>query len=377
MENMNVVINALTYKKSSSGIGVLISELLIRFTGKTSRNSRIVLSLDSPQVDSPGDHVTQTRSPYSHRQGIRRILFQSLLFGKKFCRNSVLVTTDSKVPFFLPNSCRVVPVITDLALLRMPDVYQFSRVLIWRLQYRYLLKKSARYVAISEFTKQEMITLLHIDESLIDVVYCAANARYTRVNDPAKLASVREKYELTQPYILFVGNANPRKNLARLIRAFDLAKEQGDFPYQLILAGEYGWKFDRQAAMAGIHHAGDIRFLNYVADEDMPALYSAARLFAFPTLYEGFGIPMIEAQLCGVPVLASNTSSLPEVGGVDGACYVDPLSCEDICRGMREVLCDAAVSAKLVANGTKNAARFDWNASAERLNTIVEKVIHE
>ena len=312
---MNVVINALAYKKNSSGIGVLISELLIRFTGKTLRNCRIVLSQDSPQVDSLGEHVTLTRSPYSHKQGIRRMFFQSFLFGKQYCRNTVLVTTDSKVPFFLPNSCRVVPVITDLALLRMPDVYQLSRVLIWRLQYRYLLKKSARYVAISAFTKKEMVELLHIDENLIDVVYCAANARYTRVNDSAKLAQVREKYELAQPYILFVGNANPRKNLTRLIRAFDLAKEQGDFPYQLILAGEYGWKFDREAAMAGILHAIDIRFLDFVADEDMPALYSAASLFAFPTLYEGFGIPIIEAQKCGVPVLASSTSSLPEVGG--------------------------------------------------------------
>ena len=372
---MNVVINALAYKKNSSGIGVLISELLFRFSGITRRACRIVLSQDSPLVDAAGEQVTQTRSPYSHRQGIRRMFFQSFLFGKRYCRDSVLLTTDSKIPFLLPKSCRVVPVVTDLALLRMPDVYQFSRVLIWRLQYRYLLKKSARYVAISEFTKQEMIELLHIDANKIDVVYCAANARYTRVEDPDAISRVREKYHLDQPYLLFVGNANPRKNLARLIRAFDLAKEQGDFSYQLILAGEYGWKFDRQAAMADIIHAEDIRFLDFVADEDMPALYSAASLFAFPTLYEGFGIPLIEAQQCGVPVLASNTSSLPEVGGAEGACYVDPLRVEDICRGMREVLCDASFLEKLVTKGYENAARFDWNESAERLNTIVEKVI--
>ncbi|MDD4312343.1 MAG: glycosyltransferase family 1 protein, partial [Eubacteriales bacterium] len=289
---MNVVINALAFKKNSSGIGVLISELLVRFSSFTQRDCRIVLSQDSPAIAPVGERVTLSYSPYSHRQGILRILFQSFLFGKKYCRDSVLLTTDSKVPLFLPKSCRVVPVVTDLALLRMPDVYQFSRVLIWRLQYRYLLKKAARYVAISEFTKNEMVELLHIDEDKIDVVYCAANARYTRVNDPVALAQVRGKYALTQPYILFVGNANPRKNLARLIRAFDLAKEQGDFPYQLILAGEYGWKFDREAAMAGIRHAGDVRFLDFVADEDMPRLYSSASLFAFPTLYEGFGIPI-------------------------------------------------------------------------------------
>ena len=375
MEYMNVVINALAFKKNSSGIGVLISELLVRFSALTQRDCRIVLSQDSPAVVSAGERVTLSYSPYSHKQGIRRILFQSFLFGKKYCRDSVLLTTDSKVPFFLPKSCRVLPVVTDLALLRMPDVYQLSRVVIWRLQYRYLLKKSARYVAISEFTKKEMVDLLHIDESKIDVVYCAANERYARVMDDTALEQVRKKYDLAKPYILFVGNANPRKNLARLIRAFDLAKEAGDFPYQLILAGEYGWKFDRQAAMAGIRHANDIRFLDFVADEDMPGLYSAASLFAFPTLYEGFGIPIIEAQKCGVPVLTSNTSSLPEVGGVDGACYVDPLSEQDICLGLRKVLCDPQFAEQLVTKGYENAARFDWNESAKRLNTIVEKVI--
>jgi glycosyltransferase involved in cell wall biosynthesis len=268
-------------------------------------------------------------------------------------------------------------VVTDLALLRMPGVYQFSRVLIWRLQYRYLLKKAARYVAISQFTKDDMVKLLHIAQDKIDVVYCAANDRYHRIEDSGALQSVREKYGLDKPYILFVGNANPRKNLVRLIRAFDLAKDAGDFPYQLILAGEYGWKFDREAAMAGVRHAGDIRFLDFVANEDIPQLYSAASLFAFPTLYEGFGIPIIEAQRCGVPVLTSGTSSMPEVGGQDGASYVDPESVEDICRGMRQVLLDQAFARRLVARGYENAARFDWTESAKQLNRIVEKVIQE
>lgn len=377
VENMKVVINALAFKKNSSGIGVLISELLIRFCGKSKRTCQIVLSQDSPKVIPAGDHVQTIYSPYSHKQGIRRILFQSLFFGRTFCKNAVLLTTDSKVPFFLPKSCRLVPVVTDLALLRMPEVYQASRVLIWRLQYRYLLKKTARYVAISQFTKDEMVELLHLDPNKIDVVYCAADARYRRVEDEGAIRQIREKYALDQPYILFVGNANPRKNLSRLIRAFDMAKEQGDFPFELILAGEYGWKFDRVAALSGLKHAKDIRFLDFVSDEDMPQLYSAASLFAFPTLYEGFGIPMIEAQRCGVPVLASNVSSMPEVGGKDSAYYVDPLSETDIANGLRAVLLDPERAKELVARGYENASRFDWDQSAEQLHKIVEALIEQ
>lgn len=372
---MNVVVNALAYKKNSSGIGVLISELLIRLTYATKRPCRIVLSQDSPAVSPAGDHVNLIYSPYSHKQGIRRILFQSLLFGKKYCKNAVLLTTDSKIPLLLPKSCRVIPVVTDLAVFRMPQVYQFSRVLIWRLQYRYLLKKTARFAAISQFTKDEMVELLHVDADKIDVVYCAADARYIAQTDPEKLKAARDAYADGKPYILFVGNANPRKNLQRLMRAFDQAKEQGDFPYQLLLAGEYGWKFDRAAAMEGLKHADEIKFLDFVSDGDMPLLYSAASLFAFPTLYEGFGIPIIEAQRCGVPVLTSNCSSMPEVGGADSAYYVDPESVEQIAQGMRAVLLDPALTQTLIARGYENAKRFDWDKSASQLEEIVERVI--
>ena len=376
-EIMKVVINALAFKKNSSGIGVLISELLVRFCEKSKRQCQIILSQDSPQVTLTGKQIHTVYSPYSHKQGIRRILFQSLFFGRKFCKNAVLLTTDSKVPFFLPKSCRLVPVVTDLALFRMPEVYQRSRVLIWRLQYRYLRKKAARYIAISQFTKNEMVELLHIDADDIDVVYCAADKRYIAQTDPDTLQATRDTYADGKPYLLFVGNANPRKNLARLMQAFDLAKEQGDFPYLLLLAGEYGWKFDREAAMSGLQHAQDIRFLDFVSDADMPRLYSAASLFAFPTLYEGFGIPIIEAQRCGVPVLTSKISSMPEVGGENSAYYINPESTEEIARGMRAILLDPPFAQSLVARGYENATRFDWGKSAEQLNTIVEQVVRK
>jgi len=374
---MNVVVNALAYKKNSSGIGVLISELLIRLSHYSRRPCKIVLSQDSPKVASfMDDNVNVIYSPYSHQQGIRRILYQSLFFGKKYCENAVLLTTDSKIPLFLPKSCRVIPVVTDLAVFRMPKVYQLSRVLIWRLQYRYLLRKTARFVAISQFTKDEMVKLLHVDADKIDVVYCAADERYLPQTDPSALQNTRDTYADGKPYILFVGNANPRKNLQRLMRAFDLAKEQEDFPHQLLLAGEYGWKFDRAVALEGLKHASEIKFLDFVSDADMPRLYSAASLFAFPSLYEGFGIPIVEAQSCGVPVLTSNVSCMPEVGGKDSAYYVDPERVEEIAKGLRAVLLNPVLAASLAARGYENAKRFDWDQSAEQLNDIVERVIN-
>ena len=192
-----------------------------------------------------------------------------------------------------------------------------------------------------------------------------------RVSDKNILIDLRSRYNLPEKYILFVGNNNPRKNLGRIIQAFDLMKECTDLPHKLVIAGEQGWRFDRTQALESVGHCDDVIFTGFVPDEDLPALYSAADLFAFPTLYEGFGIPVIEAQSCGTPVVTSNLSALPEVAG-NGAELVDPYDVENICEAMRKVLKDKAFAAELVKKGHENAKRFSWDASAGLLKEIVE-----
>ncbi len=179
---------------------------------------------------------------------------------------------------------------------------------------------------------------------------------------------------MLKQYILFVGNYNPQKNLKRLIKAFDAVKTEKGVSHQLIIAGEQGWKFDRQQAVQGCNHPQTIRFIGFVPDEDMAALYSAASLFVFPTLYEGFGIPVLEAQVCGVPVLTSNCTSLPEVGG-EGAYYVDPYSEKEIAEGIWKLLTEPELAEKLVQLGKQNVKRFSWERSAKCLEEIIEKEV--
>lgn len=369
---MKVVINALQYKKNSSGIGTMLRELFGPYTEITSRPCEIILPHDAPEFPA-AQSAERIRMPWDHRQHIRRMFFQTFQLGRKYCKNAILLTTDSKAPFFLPKSCILVPLITDLAVYRHRETYQLSRVLWWRLQYRYVRHRANLFLVISQFTKQELITILHVPPEKIEVVPCACSSRVHPVTDTACLAGLREKYRLPERFVLFVGNFNPRKNLERLIRAFDRAKDAG-IPHQLVITGEQGWKFNKDAALSGIKHREDIQFIGYVPDEDMPALYSAADLFLFPTLYEGFGIPVIESQACGTPVLTSNCSSLPEVGG-DTAVYVDPYSIEDISDGILRILQDPALAKELTQKGLQNARRYSWQASAQRLDGIVEKVI--
>ena len=370
---MKIVINALAYKQNSSGIGVLIRELLGRYAGATPHVCQVVLASDSPAFPD-GKNVRQERQPWKYGDKLRRILFQSAVLGLRYCKNAVLLVTDSKIPLLLPKSCQVIPLITDLAVYRMPEVYQTSRVFLWRLQYLLLRRKAVQYLAISDFTKREMVELLQIPPEKIHVIPCACGKQMSRVEDGPQLAEVKARYGLEAPYILFVGNSNPRKNLRRIIQAFDHAKGRGDLPHQLVIAGEQGWKFNRGKALEGIVHGECVRFLEFVPDDDMPALYSSASLFLFPTLYEGFGIPILEAQACGAPVVTSKITSHPEVAG-EGAVYVDPYAVEDIVQGILEVLTKPERAAEITALGYQNCARFSWEASARRLNEIIEREV--
>lgn len=370
---MKLIVNALAYKKNSSGIGVMLRELCSAYSRVAERPCRVVMPQDSP--DFPvGENTKFLRAPWDHSQGLQRVLFQAFIMGRRYCQNAVLLTTDSKCPFFLPKSCTLVPLITDLAVYRMPEVYQRSRVFLWRLQYRYVRRRADLFLAISEFTKKEMVELWHIPPEKIHVVPCACSDTLSRETDPRLLRAVREKYHLPEQFVLFVGNSNPRKNLTRLLRAFDRLKRRTDIPHQLVIAGEQGWKFDKEKALRDLEHREAVRFIGFVPDEDMAVLYSAASLFVFPTLYEGFGIPVLEAQTCGVPVLAGNCGSLPEVGG-GGAYYVDPHSEKAMAEGMGKLLTQPRLAEELARLGNKNVRRFSWKQSAGRLEEIIEKEV--
>ena len=370
---MRIVINALPFKQQSSGIGILIYELFGALIRNSEQEFLTLLSQDSPPFGFDNGKAEECRIPYRKGDNLKRNLYQTLLMGRRHCKNAIFLTTDSKVPLAMPSSAIIVPVITDLAVFRMPEVYQRSRALYWKLQYRYLRGHAARYVAISECTKRDLMELCHVPEEKIDVIPCAASPNMKRVTDEQRLAAVRMKYNLPENYVLFVGNFNPRKNLERLLLAFDRFKAESGLPHELVIAGEHGWKFNQNSALAGIRYKDAVRFIGYAEEADMPSIYTMAALFVFPSLYEGFGIPIIEAQQCGAPVLAGNNSAMPEVGGA-GAEYVDVYDIEAISCIMQNIIKSFNFRNKLIENGYKNASRFSWEASAKKLNDIIVRL---
>ena len=373
-----IVINALQYKNNSSGIGVVVRDLFGQFTRCTDSRCSVLLMQDAPEFLCSED-TEQVRVLVRYQDGLKRVLFRLFSVGK-YCRDSVLLTTDASVPMFLPKSCTMLPLVSDLALYRMPEVYDRSRVLLWKFQYSVPFRQAKYFLAVSEYTKKDMTEILGIPEDRIYVVYNSCSESVKRLepensDDCAALIRVKEKYQLPEHFVLFIGNNNPRKNLKRIMQAFDLMKsshadsakadnaDRRISEYQLVIAGEQGWKFSREEALQNITHKDDIRFIGFVPDEDMPALYSSADLFVFPTLYEGFGIP----------VLTSNVTALPEVGG-DGAAYADPYNVDDICEGMTRILTDKAYAGDLIQKGFTNCQRFSWEKSAKRLDEIIKEI---
>lgn len=370
---IDVIINGLQLKKNSSGIGGLIRELLLPWMKESKTGSTIVVSKDSPIPSSFEECISVVRTPILYNQGIRRVFFQSFLLGRKYCKNKILLTVDSKIPLILPKSTVILPIITDLALYRLPETYQNSRLFLWKQQYKLLKKRTEQYIAISKCTKEDMVELLNIPEHQIEVIYCAASPIYQERYDDSYYQSVQAKYKLPTKYLLFVGNFNPRKNLERMIQAYDRIKEQG-FDYKFVIVGEHGWKFTKDSALSQLKHKEDVIFLGYVPDEDMPAVYKYATLFLFATLYEGFGIPVIEAQQCGTPVVVSSNSAFLEVASSESAVFVNPLEIDDISNGIMTVLRDEKKMRHLVEAGYINAKRFSWGDSAEKLEALVERM---
>lgn len=234
---------------------------------------------------------------------------------------------------------------------------------------------SDHIIAVSEYTKQDLIKLLGFDAKKITVIPLAADERYQPLKDEGEIKKIKAKFNLKDQVILHVGTLNPRKNLEFLVRCFALVKERLNESIQLVITGKKGWYYDDLFKLvAELRLDDDVIFTGYVTDEEKVALYSAAHLLAFPSRYEGFGLPPLEAMQCGTPVIASNTSSIPEVVGNAGI-LLSPDDKNGWVIAMERLLTDSAERGRLARLGFSQAAKFSWERTAKETRKVYEKVI--
>jgi glycosyltransferase involved in cell wall biosynthesis len=271
--------------------------------------------------------------------------------------------------FSLPPLRRARGIVTihDLSFLRLPDCADLGLRAFLERAVPDAVARACRVLADSESTRRDLITLLGVAAEKISVVTPAIEARFRREKDDAKLRQTQERYRLPEKFILGVGTLEPRKNFTGLIRAYARLRRIAALPHALVIAGRPGWLYDaiyQQVEQEQL--ANQVIFLGFVADSDLPALYSLADLFAYPSLYEGFGIPVLEAMACGTPVVTGDNSSLPEAAG-DAAWLVNVEDVAGLAQAMAQAITDPQMRGEMIQRGYAHAGCFTWQNSAAAL----------
>jgi len=234
--------------------------------------------------------------------------------------------------------------------------------------------RAQKIIAISENTKKDIISLLNIPESKIVVIHSAVGSEFKPITDKAQIAAVKAKYKTGEKFILDVGTLEPRKNLPFLVKAYYEALKSGKIDHNLVLTGKKGWYYEGLFDLIKELKLEDRVILpGYVSDEDLPVLYNAADLFCFPSLYEGFGFPPLEALSCGTPVIAANNSSIPEIVGQAGILL--PIDSEKVwAENIIKVLTDEKLHQELSKLGLEQAKKFSWEKTAKETAAVYKEV---
>ena len=262
--------------------------------------------------------------------------------------------------------------IHDIMPFYFPNMYDFITHHRYKLLFAYTLKTSDKIIAVSYNTKKDLIKLFKIPENKIKVIYEAASENFKPLKEN-DVNTVKQKYNLNYPFILYVGGLAPNKNVERLIKAYYKLKKRR-IKHKLVITGVKRYKYKSIfETIEKLNLQKDVIFTSYVPDEDLPALYNAADLFVYPSLYEGFGLPPLEAMACGTPVITSNTSSLPEVVG-DAGIMINPYSVDELANKMYEVLTNDGLREELSKKGLERAKLFSWKKCAEEHLKVYEEV---
>jgi glycosyltransferase involved in cell wall biosynthesis len=282
-------------------------------------------------------------------------------------------------PAIVPS--KLVITVHDLTDVLQPVVGTSSPVRAARLYFaRRALARADRVLAVSQASKRDLAGVFGVNEDKIEVIYNAVDDLFSREPVPADADAVLARHDITGPYVLYAGNIKPQKNLSRLIEAFAVAKgELADDPryaqLKLLLIGDaMTEQSDLRRAVVRSRVRGDVRFLGFVPQSVLRVFYSRAAAFLFPSLYEGFGLPPLEAMAHGTPVLTSNVSSMPEVFGT-AALLVNPENVFDIARGIRQILTDDELRASLIERGHELVRRFSWERSAAQVHCVYQDVL--
>jgi glycosyltransferase involved in cell wall biosynthesis len=287
-------------------------------------------------------------------------------------RAEIFHHTKSILPFFI--SCKKIVSIFDVSPLLFPEMFPFFERVYLQKNTERAVQQADCILTISENSKNDIINYFRVDESKVRVTYIGVSEHFKPIKDKHGMHEVRQRYGLGESVILFVGTIQPRKNIDILIRAYHKLRKEKRIDHQLVIVGRFGWLY--HGLLALIKELGEERnviFTGPVSDEELPFFYNHADIFVYPSSYEGFGLPVIEAMACGTPVITSNVSSLPEITG-DAGLLVAPQNTEELADSMKMLLFDNALQLSLIEKGSQQIKKFSWYECASQTLRIYNEV---
>ena len=382
---MNIGIDA-RLLLNNTGIGRYTRSLFFEYVQSNRlQQDRVSLFFDTPLMNFPEQHVACSKTLQELPENFCRVT--------AYCTRRI-VWTNWHIPpllrhhnidvyhgvcnFELPirKMCRYVVTIHDLVPYFFPELVPKKHLLFFKFLIKRVAHTADLIITDSEHSKRDIVRYLKVPEGKIRVIYLGYDAKYRELHDRQVIQEVLLRYGIRQPYLLFVGVIEPKKNLERLVDAYVMLRKNTSWgkELQLVIAGGKGW-FSEQLYQKVRELELDkyIVFTGFVPDEDLPALYSGAELFVFPSIYEGFGLPVLEAMSCGTPVVTSNVSSLPEVAGNAGF-LVDPYDSKAILQGIETVLSDTHRQEQMQQAGYLQARQFSWRKTAEETYNVYREV---
>ncbi len=347
-----------TYR--SAGVSHYIFHLMTHLPN-ADRSIRFEAFTSACNASFPGWRLHLSHLPTRHP--LVRMFWEQLC--QPFCARGLHLLHAPVYVSPLLGPCPTVVTIHDLSFIKLPQAFRASNRSYLKLFTRLSVRRAAKIIVVSENTRRDAALLLGIPLERIVVIPNGVDETFCPIQDQSRIAAFRRRRSIPDRIILFVGTIEPRKNVGTLIRAYAQLKEKGIIEHKLVIGGNKGWMYEPTFALVEeLELSEEVIFPGFLSPEELPLWYNAAELFAYPSLYEGFGLPPLEAMACGTPVITSNVSALPEVVGKAGI-MVGPHDVEAWAEAIEQVLLDAELRESLSNAGLKRAARFSWHKTAE------------
>jgi anaerobic magnesium-protoporphyrin IX monomethyl ester cyclase len=371
---MRIAFDGTALQPHRTGVGYYTEHLLRHLVEEATSDEVVVIS--NRRIDTSGPLPSRLRRHEAPSVLPRQVWTQ--VIAPRALRHldaDVAHFTNGMMPVASP--VPTVVTIHDMSLTLYPHYHPARRVLLNRPLTNFAARHAAAIITVSESAKRDIVRLYGVDTERVHVIHEAAAPAFRPVRDDRELDRVRRKYKLGDRIVLYVGTIEPRKNLPRLIEAFAERSRAGDLQHQFVCVGPYGWLSRDLAAVIERSQVADrIAFTGYVPFADLPALYNLAEMFVFPSLHEGFGLPVIEAMACGVPVVTARASSMAEIAG-DAVEQIDPHDTHGIGEVMARLAADPEQRERLARRGYERAQQFSWRRAAHQTLDIYRQVARQ